>query len=497
MTRLRSVHTRVACAATVACVGVLGFVALGIDIAARMYHQEANQRLHLELASWLVKQYRFERDGKVDSEGAATLFAEAMRVNPTIEIYLTDTAGRILAFNAPQGRVKSTRVDLSPIRALLSGTRGLPVLGTDPRNPAIPQVFSVAPIPSAAGIAGYVYVIVGGETYRGLLAQLRVSQVSRWLAIGVVMVVAMGLLGGLAAFWYLTRRIGELASDMNEFSRSGFTSLPQATPGRASIDELDRLRHHFRQLSELVQDQVERLRFSDQQLREAIAALSHDLQTPLTALGGYLETLQLQEETLSAPQRRRFLGLAMVQKERLERMIRAQFELSLLESAAYPFEPQDGSVSDLVSDVAVEFGVAAQAAGVMLRVDTPAESVTGWMDVSLIQRVLENLISNALRHTPTGGQVTLSVSRKANHAQVCVSDTGCGIRANELPKIFDRAFRGSDTSRKSGTGAGLGLTIVQRIVELHGGGITAENLDSAGARFCFDLPVAHHTPVSE
>ena len=192
-------------------------------------------------------------------------------------------------------------------------------------------------------------------------------------------------------------------------SRSGFTSLPRATPRPASIDELGRLRQHFRQLSELVQDQVKRLRFSDQQLREAIAALSHDLQTPLTALGGYLETLQLQEETLSTPQQRRFLGLAMVQKERLERMIRAQFELSLLESAAYPFEPLDGSISDLVSDVAVEFGVAAQSAGVTLLVDTPAESGrTAWMDVSLIQRVLENLISNALRHTHRRAGHTLS-----------------------------------------------------------------------------------------
>jgi signal transduction histidine kinase len=246
----------------------------------------------------------------------------------------------------------------------------------------------------------------------------------------------------------------------------------------------------------LVQDQVRRLRLSDQQLRETIAALSHDLQTPLTALGGYLETLLLQEETLPAQQRRQFLELATVQKQRLARMIRSQFELSLLESSAHPFEPQEGSISDLVSDVAVEFGLTAGAAGVAINAEVPPEPVNAWMDVSLIQRVLENLISNALRHTPVGGRVTLSVMRCGDRAQVCVNDTGRGIRAEELPKIFERAFRGSDTPRGSVAGAGLGLTIAQRIVELHGGRITARNLDSGGAQFCFDLPIAGHAPVA-
>lgn len=437
----------------------------------------------------MVKHYGFERDGKVDRGGAEPLFADAMRVNPSIEIYLTDTTGRILAFNAPKGRVKLTSVSLGPIRALLSGTGTLPILGTDPRNPSVPQIFSVAPIPSASGVAGYVYVIVGGEQYRGLLAQLRGSHVMRWLVVGAVVPLGVGFLVGFASFWFLTRRIGELAADMRRFSLSALTKLPEAPSDGAGVDELDRLRQYFHQLSELVQDQVRRLQSSDQQLREAIAALSHDLQTPLTALSGYLEILQLQNNTLSTQQRDRFLGLATVQNRRLTRMIEAQLELSLLESAAYPFEPQDGCLSDLVSDVAGEFGVSAAAVGVSIKVDSPTESVAAWMDVSLIQRVLENLISNALRHTPAGGQVTLSVTRTSDRAQVCVSDTGCGIREEELPKIFERAFRGSDPSRKNRAGSGLGLTIVQRIVELHGGRTSAGNLSSGGAWFRFDLPV--------
>jgi len=143
MIQMRSVHSRMAVVATVACVGILCVAALGVDMGARLYHQEANQRLHRELASWLVRHYGFERDGKVDREGAEPLFADAMRVNPTIEIYLTDASGRILAFNAPKGQVKLASVSLGPIRALLSGTSTLPIFGTDPRNPSVPQIFSV------------------------------------------------------------------------------------------------------------------------------------------------------------------------------------------------------------------------------------------------------------------------------------------------------------------------------------------------------------------
>jgi two-component system, OmpR family, sensor kinase len=493
---VRSLHARVAAWGVAAGLLLLCVAVFGIDMTARVYHQEANQRLHLDLARWLVDQYRFEKDGRIDSSRIEPVFADAMRINPTIEVYLIDASGQILAFNAPPGRVRLTRVDMEPIHRLLASQSELPILGTDPRNPEMRQVFSVAPIRSAVETLGYAYVVVGGEEYQGWLKRLRVSRILRSAAAGAGVVIVCGLLAGLAGFWFFTRRITRMSADMQQFQTSGFTALPAAPPqvaGRANADELDQLRGHFQTLATVIHGQLQKLRNTDLQLREAIAALSHDLQTPLTALGGYLDTVRMHDSALSEDERHRYLDLAALQHERLSRMVRAQFELSLLDSAAFPFDPQPSSLSDLVHDVAQELRPGAEAGGVSLGMDVPAEGVMIHMDVALIQRVLENLLSNAIRHTQSGGLVTLSVVRTATAVRVCVADTGTGIRAEDLPRVFERSFRGADTAREARAGAGLGLAIAKRIIELHDGRIWAESTHGAGAVFSFELPqdVAH------
>jgi signal transduction histidine kinase len=294
-----------------------------------------------------------------------------------------------------------------------------------------------------------------------------VSRILQLAAAGAGVVIVCGLLAGFAGFWFFTRRITRLSAAMTQFRASGFAAIPAPVAGKAAargeLDELDQLREHFQMLSAVIHEQLQKLRNADLQLREAIAALSHDLQTPLTALGGYLDTVRVRSDTLSDDERRQYLDLAAVQQERLSRMVRAQFELSLLDSAAFPFDPQPSSLSDLVHDVAQELRPAASAAGLSLSADLPPETVLVCIDVALIQRVLENLLSNAIRHTPRGGRVTLSVGRSPTAATVCVADTGRGIRPEDLPRVFDRSFRGSDAS--------------------------ADSTPGAGARFSFELPL--------
>src|SRR5271168_223701 len=216
----------------------------GIDLTARMYHQEANQRLHQDLARWLVKQYRFERDGHLDETGIAMVFGDAMRVNPSIEVYLIDTEGKIQAFNAPRGHVKLTQVDMEPIFRFLSATAPFPIVGSDPRNPGSRQVFSAAPVRVNGETIGYAYVVVGGELYKDWVSRLRVSRILQAAAVGAGIVILVAALSGFAGFWFFSRRITALASDMRKFSASGFTLLPSSRGARYaahSVDEIDRL----------------------------------------------------------------------------------------------------------------------------------------------------------------------------------------------------------------------------------------------------------------
>lgn len=496
MTLFGSVHARVAAFAMAAGGALVVVAILGIDTTARMYHQEANQRLHLDLAKWLVEHYHFERDGQIDEAGIQAVFGDAMRVNPTIEAYLLDGTGQIIAFNAPRGHVKLMRVDLAPITQFLASTRDLPILGSNPRNPDAPQVFSVARIRSGGATIGYLYVVVGGEQYQGWVNRLRVSHILQVAALGAGIVILAGLLAGLGGFWFFTRRITRLSNEMALFRVNGFVELPAENPLRGSADELDQLREHFRMLAQVIHEQLHKLRVADLQLREAIAALSHDLQTPLTALGGYLDTLRVRGDAASSAERQGYLELAATQHRRVTRMVSAQFELSVLDSAALPFDSQPGSMSDLVNDVAQEFGATAATAGVTIAVDAPLESVMVLMDVALMQRVLENLVSNAIRHTPDGGRITISMRQNPRGIVVCVADTGAGIPAEDLPRIFDRSFRVIKSSRAEGEGAGLGLAIAKRILELHGGTISVDSVLGAGTRFCFEFPLDLTNPPS-
>jgi two-component system, OmpR family, sensor kinase len=277
---------------------------------------------------------------------------------------------------------------------------------------------------------------------------------------------------------------------MQRFRASGFAAAPTlvARGSHRRPDELDQLRGHFAMLCTVIEQQLQKLHNADRQLREAIAALSHDLQTPLTALGGYLETVRMHGESLSAAERTHYLDLAALQHQRLSNMVREQFELSLLDSAAVRFGPQPASLSDLVHDVVQELRPGAETAGIMLLAEVPADAALVRMDVALVQRVLENLLSNAIRHTPRGGRITVSVSRADGSAVVAVSDTGDGIPPADLARVFDRSFRGSSPEDRSG--AGLGLAIAKRIVELHEGHIAVDSASGAGARFVFNLSLA-------
>jgi len=171
----------------------------------------------------------------------------------------------------------------------------------------------------------------------------------------------------------------------------------------------------------------------------------------------------------------------LAQHARLARLVKAQFELALLESAAVAFHPQPSSLSDLVSDVGQKFEEGARSAGLALTVELPPTNVQVSIDVGLIERVLENLISNAIRHTPSGGRVTIAVRSEPGHVLVVVEDTGCGIPPQRQGVLFDWPSRGNKSDvRRNAEGSGLGLVIARRIVELHGGRIEVHSVPGSG-----------------
>lgn len=222
--------------------------------------------------------------------------------------------------------------------------------------------------------------------------------------------------------------------------------------------------------------------------RDLIANVSHDLRTPLVSLRGYLELLAAKGDDLPAAQRAQYLGIAVRQSERLGTLIDELFELAKLDFKGMTLQRERFALAELAADVVQKFRLEAQGRQVALQLHTPARLGFVEADLGLIERVFENLVGNALRHTPAGGTVELRVVEGGAGLLVEVADSGRGIAAADLPFIFDRHWRGGNGPR--GEGAGLGLAITRRILELHGSTIRAESDGCSGSCFGFRLPLA-------
>jgi PAS domain S-box-containing protein len=232
--------------------------------------------------------------------------------------------------------------------------------------------------------------------------------------------------------------------------------------------------------------------------RELLANLSHDLRTPLASMQGYLELLLLRQDRLESAEARNYLQTAVAHSERLGRLVDDLFELTRLEDEAMRLELEPVAIAELAHDVVQKYAAAASRRGIALAVEretgTPEAPVPA--DIALLERLLGNLVDNALRHTPAGGRVTIGIGGDASQVRVTVSDTGEGIAAEDLPGIFERYDRAARVGGTSGH-AGLGLAIAQRIVALHGAQLDVRSVAGQGTRVSFALSrAAAHAPTA-
>jgi two-component system OmpR family sensor kinase len=458
------------------------YVALTM-LTTRLYIDEVNQKLNRTLAANLAHEKPLMKDGRIDRAMLHQVLDALMAVNPDIEIYLLDPGGRIVAFSAPPGRVKRGSVSLDPIRRFLEGGR-LPIKGDDPRDPSRGKIFSAARL--AGG--GYLYVILGGEEHDSVMQQLRGSYILQLSAVATLAAVIFALIAALLLFSALTRRLRILTRSVETFKQRDFAVEVELPEHREEGgDEVDRLTATFEEMSERISLHVNKLKEIDLLRRELIANVSHDLRTPLASLQGYLDTLLLKEGRLSPEEQRQFVEIASKHSERLGRLVDELFELAKLDSQVTPIRVEPFSMAELVQDVVMKFQLRARQVHVLLdaEVSPGLPLVSG--DIALMERVLENLIDNAIRHTPAGGHVSVSIVAESGKLTVRVSDTGTGIAEENLPYIFDRFFKG-DTHRDGG--AGLGLAIAKRILELHGSSLHAQSKVNVGTTFAFQPPIA-------
>ena len=459
--------------------------------SAYMYQQEVSQRLNRDLAGYIANEHVLIEHGKVRQHNLQSLFHKAMIINPSLELYLLDDKGRVLAHSDELDAARDTQVSLLPIDKMLAGGN-MPVFGDDPQNPGRKKVFSVAPIMQGDTRQGYVYAILGSEQVDHVTQLLQQSYILKWSAGAIIIAIIFSFGAGLLVFYLLTRKLRTLSQSMEIFKSSDFESLPNtnALSTLDPADDIDRMALTFEQMAKRIHCQMKKLQQTDSLRRELVANVSHDLRTPLASLNGYLETLLLKDGELSNEERQTYLQVAHRHSDRLSHLVVELFELAKLEANELQPHKETFSLAELVYDVSQKFNLRAQQKNISIQVEVDENIPYVEADVSMIERVLDNLIDNSLKHTPQGGDIRLILRRIEDRVDIIVSDTGYGIAPEELPFIFKRFYRKGDVTDNEGTGAGagLGLAIAYRIVELHGSELSVSSMQHQGTAFEFDLP---------
>ena len=484
----RTLYARLALAVLVLFLAVGCVFTLLMLYTMEMHQQEVSQKLHRDTASYIVAQHDLNIEGEQAQAQVYSLFESLMVVNPNVEVYLVDLDGTITAYSAKPGTVRRMRVDTAPIERFIAGD-ALPIFGDDPRRERGHKIFSAAPVLRDGKPACYLYIITGGERHDSIAAMLRGSYILRLSLWGLAAAIVFAALAGLAVFALLTRRLRWLSNAVRRFERDGrvdASALP--APVRAAGDELDHLNAAFREMAERIAERMGDLEQADRLRRELVANVSHDLRTPLASLQGYLDTVLMKHDALSDKERRTYVEIAARHSRRLGALVAELFELACLDANDRPPECEPFSLEDLAQDVVQEFALQAREAGVRLEISAPSSLPLVYGNIAMIERVLENLLRNALRFTPSGGEVHLRLMPRAEAIGVSLSDTGCGIAPEDLPYIFDRFYQ-PHSEREVSDGMGLGLAISRRILELHGSRIEAHSEPQRGASFSFELPV--------
>ncbi|WP_244816171.1 HAMP domain-containing sensor histidine kinase [Caballeronia sp. Lep1P3] len=473
------------CVLLLACCGASAWLQIR---ANDLREKEVIQSLSRGLAAHIARDTTLASATDINAPAVRRLFGQLMVVNPSVEVYLLDKAGRIRADDAPPGHLRRDHVDLRPIARLLDGDP-LPILGDDPRSANKRKVFSVAPLAApGAPPFGYVYVVLLGEEHDALSAKASASAVLRTTLASMGLVTLLGLLAGVIAFALVTRPLRRLTDAVRSFDARGGPVQAIAPQREAHEDERDEiivLQSAFAQMAARIADQWRALENEDRERRELVANISHDLRTPLSSLHGYLETLSLKADTLTDADRHRYLSTALSQSAKVGHLAQSLFELARLEHGMVEMHSEAFSLADLLQDVFEKFELAARTKGVHLEARIAPRLPNVMADLGMIERVLTNLIDNAIRHTPAGGVIDVALAGIDEEVEVTVSDTGSGISPDQRAALFQRPFASAGIHR-----GGLGLLIVQRMLQLHGSTIHLVESGTNGTTFTFCLRAA-------
>ncbi|APD07604.1 histidine kinase [Flavobacteriaceae bacterium UJ101] len=453
------------------------------------FHEETTQKLNAKVANHLIEE-RFQNDspfledGSVNKELFGHIMHDMMSVNRGIEVYLLNDAGEILysvVLDHSNPNEPAKKIDLKPINKFIQKDGNLYILGDDPRNLGEQKIFSAAHF-QKNGHSGYIYIVLAGKAFQTVNDSLLSSYFLK-LGLGAsILTIIFSTLIGWLSLWFLTKNLRSIIDHVNRFREGDLESrIPNA-----ETSDLSTLAVTYNEMANTISQNIEEIKSVDVLRRELIANVSHDLRTPLAVMQGYVETLQIKQDSLKEDEKEEYILIIEKSIKQLTQLVSQLFEYSKLEAKQIKPQKEAFLITDLIYDIQAKYKVLAQEKNIQISTEIEGQTPLVFADISLVERAIQNLMDNALKFTPNHGKIDLKIHHNNENVFIKIKDSGPGIKKEDQEFIFDR-FRQSETKEKK-MGAGLGLAIVKKIMELHETNIKVISKPNEGSTFEFYLP---------
>lgn len=470
-------------------------IVVAIAVPNYFYRSQANE-LHAETQTWAEQFALLYQQSGNSWDGLNTL-------DPSLRfpryLIIADTSGKAYT-SSPS--ISGGPLDNNIRQPLLQALKGQEAQGTINETSANPNdtnggytfsgLYDSEPIRVNNQIVGAVMVIQPNH-FAGFSTTDFLANVDLILLITGVGLALAVVLFSLFMARRLTRPLVSLTRVAEEMKGGNYTHRVEEP---TSMDELGRLALTFNSMADKIAADVHELREQEQLRRDMTANIAHDLITPLTAIQGYSEAIA--DDVISDPgARHETAQLIGREVQRLRRLVSDMQNMTSLESGRVHLEMEPLNLHDLVTETLAVIAPECEQGQITLHNKVEATTPLALADSDRLTQVLLNLLDNARRHTPVGGQITLGARAENTRLIAWISDTGVGISQQDLPYIFERFYRVDRARVSTSGGTGLGLAIIKAIIVAHGGSVWAQSVSGQGTTIFFTLPLAPVVPKNE
>jgi len=460
---------------------IVGYISM---YTTQCFYDEANQKLNKDLAKFTVDEVKtFTDEGEINSAEIMKLMHSMMAINPDVEVYLLDKVGAVLKHVAlgDDKVVVRKKVDMGPIKEFLASNGDLHLDGDDPRSETEKKIFSAAPIYKDGEIAAYYYIILSSQERQAALSDVVNKYVLSISGKLILICLFASLLIGLLYIWSLTKSLSPILSTMEEFRKGNYKArIPNGS------NDFNELALTYNKMAGEIESSFTKIQSIDNFRKELIANISHDLRTPISVIRGYAEMLSLKKDQLTEEEQLKYLNNIGESTKRVTGLMNQLLELSKLENNQIKLQKEPFSLSELVSDMVSRFHVLLHEKNVKFNFKIDENLPLAYGDISLVERVIQNLVDNAIKYSPNNSEIIIGLSKSKNGIIFNIKDQGKGINPKNINKIFERYATSNEVNREDKS-FGLGLAISKKILELHDSTIAVSSKLNIGTTFSFQL----------